>query len=123
MLRLTLTGACALILILMVGCGDSTSPTGTQGAPGVNPASLEPIDPALAAIYNRSCRSCHATGASQAPLSGVLENWAPRLEQGLDVLLDHTINGYGGMPPMGMCFDCDEAQFTALIRFMSGEGS
>ena len=120
-MRLILPGACALILVLLAGCGDSNAPA--SGGERVNPASLQPADAALADIYNRSCRSCHATGASQAPLTGVLENWQPRLEQGMDILLDHTINGFGGMPPMGMCFDCDEAQFTALIRFMSGDES
>ena len=81
-----------------------------------------PADPALAEIYNRSCRSCHAQGAAQAPLTGDRAAWAPRLEQGLEVLLEHTISGYKGMPPMGMCFDCGEEEFTALITFMSDSG-
>ncbi len=44
---------------------------------------------------------------------------APRLAQGIDTLLDHSINGYKGMPPMGMCMQCSEEQFRALIDFMS----
>ena len=37
----------------------------------------------------------------------------------MNVLLDNVINGYGGMPPFGLCMDCDAAQFEALIRFMA----
>ena len=76
--------------------------------------------PEVVAIYNRSCRSCHAQGQARAPLTGDTLGWEPRLAQGMDVLLDHTINGYQGMPPMGMCFDCDEDDFVALIKYMSG---
>ena len=37
-----------------------------------------------------------------------------------DALLDHTIDGYKAMPPMGMCMDCSEEQFIALIEYMTG---
>ncbi|MBE0763098.1 cytochrome c5 family protein, partial [Escherichia coli] len=49
--------------------------------------------------------------ASGAPLTGDAAAWAPRLAQGIDTLLDHSINGYKGMPPMGMCMQCSEEQF------------
>ncbi|MBT4519063.1 MAG: cytochrome c5 family protein, partial [Halieaceae bacterium] len=43
----------------------------------------------------------------------------PRMEQGMDVLIDHVIDGFQGMPPFGFCMDCDVPQFEALIRFMA----
>ena len=49
-----------------------------------------------------------------------LAAWNPRIAQGTDTLLDHSINGYNGMPPMGLCMQCSEAQFVALISFMAG---
>lgn len=105
-----------LLLALLAACADE----------GQAPAAvLEPTaaaDPAVMEIYNRSCRSCHAQGAAQAPLAGDRAAWAPRLEQGMDVLLEHTISGFNGMPPMGMCFDCEEEDFVALITYMSGGG-
>ncbi|WP_438268982.1 c-type cytochrome [Pseudomonas piscis] len=61
-----------------------------------------------------------ANPASGAPLAGDAKAWAPRLAQGADILLDHSINGYQGMPPMGQCMQCSEEQFLALISFMSG---
>ena len=39
--------------------------------------------------------------------------------KGMDVLVDNVVNGFGGMPPFGLCMDCDAAQFDALIRFMA----
>lgn len=36
----------------------------------------------------------------------------------MDQLLDSVIDGFGGMPPMGLCMDCDADQFEALIDFM-----
>lgn len=79
-----------------------------------------PADASVAELYNRSCRSCHAQGAGWAPRTGDREAWASRLQKGNAVLLEHTINGFKGMPPMGMCFDCNEEDFTKLISFMSG---
>lgn len=45
--------------------------------------------------------------------------WAERREQGEDVLLAHTLEGFNNMPPLGYCMDCETTDFTALIRFMS----
>ena len=110
---------CAVSLVLF-GCssGDGNGET----APAGTPSSTAPrsADAAIVELYNRSCRSCHATGAARAPRTGDVAAWAPRMEQGMETLLDHTINGFQGMPPRGMCFDCSDEQFRALIRFMSG---
>jgi cytochrome c5 len=105
-----------LLLALLVACGDDAPMPAAVSKPAAG------ADPQVVAIYNRSCRSCHAQGAAQAPLTGDRAAWAPRLEQGMDVLLEHTISGYNGMPPMGMCFDCEEEDFSALIIYMSGGG-
>jgi cytochrome c5 len=57
--------------------------------------------------------------ATGAPLTGDVAAWDTRLEKGADVLLENVINGFGGMPPFGMCMDCDADQFDALIQFMA----
>jgi len=80
---------------------------------------LRPAQPELAAIYERSCRSCHTIAASGAPLTGDKLAWAPRMDKGMDVLVDSVINGFGGMPPFGLCMDCSAQQFEALIQFMA----
>ncbi|MCB1702167.1 MAG: cytochrome c5 family protein [Pseudomonadales bacterium] len=103
----------------LAGCGEGPSAPPDAEAASRN---LQPADPALAAIYQRSCASCHTVAATGAPLTGDEGAWSPRMDKGMDTLLDSVVNGFGGMPPFGLCMDCDAAQFEALILFMaSGE--
>ena len=106
----------ALLLALLSACGE-----GPRGAPPAEAASraLQPADPELAQIYQRSCASCHTVAATGAPLTGDAAAWAPRLDKGMDTLVDNVVNGFGGMPPFGLCMDCDAAQFEALTGFMA----
>lgn len=100
------------------------SACGNGDAPQASTATVAPVAqaaPEIMALYNRSCISCHRSGAGGAPRTGDTAAWQPRLEQGLDLLLEHTIAGYKGMPPMGMCMDCNEDQFVALIEYMAGQ--
>lgn len=69
--------------------------------------------------YNKSCAACHNSGAAGAPKKGDKAAWAPRLKQGDAVLLKNVKNGIRAMPPKGMCMDCTDADFKALIKFMS----
>ncbi len=80
---------------------------------------LAPADAELADIYNRSCRSCHTIASTGAPLTGDTITWNARLTKGMPVLVENVVTGYGGMPPFGLCMDCNEEQFEALIRFMA----
>ncbi|WP_283786925.1 c-type cytochrome [Bermanella sp. WJH001] len=80
---------------------------------------LQPKDENLNAIYQRSCRNCHTLESTKAPLTGDVSAWQVRLEKGNDVLLNNVINGFGGMPPFGLCMDCNAEQFSALIDFMA----
>lgn len=69
--------------------------------------------------YNKSCAVCHAAGAAGAPRTGAPEEWKPRLEKGMDVLVKSVENGLNAMPPKGMCFDCSSADYEAMILLMS----
>lgn len=69
--------------------------------------------------YGKSCAACHTTGAAGAPKKGDKAAWAPRLKQGDAVLLGHIKNGFKAMPPKGLCMDCTDADYKALIKFMS----
>jgi cytochrome c5 len=78
----------------------------------------------LSAIYERSCKACHALINTGAPLTGHSAAWRPRFEaKGAAGLLASTIGGVNSMPTKGMCPDCSEDQFRALIAFMMTEGS
>lgn len=106
-----------MLVLLVSACGDTQS-----GRPGISEAAsraLRPADTELASIYDRSCRSCHTVAATGSPLTGDKQAWSPRMEKGLDVMLESVISGSGGMPPFGLCMDCDADQFEALITFMA----
>ncbi|WP_395600875.1 c-type cytochrome [Pseudomonas sp. B19125] len=110
------TALLLLVLSLLTACDDTPKPAPERTAA----TSTVPTDPALAQVYDTSCKLCHANPAAGAPLAGDKAAWSPRVAQGADTLLDHSINGYNGMPPMGLCMQCSEAQFLALISFMAG---
>ena len=107
----------AVAVLLLAGCGKESAPA--SGTAPTAPAAL-PADPPLAKLYQQTCMACHTKPGSGAPQSGVAADWQDRNAQGLDTLVDHTINGYKGMPPLGSCMDCSEDDFRALIRFMAG---
>lgn len=71
------------------------------------------------AKYDKSCKVCHAAGAAGAPKTGDVAAWEPRMAKGMDVLLVSVNNGLNAMPPKGMCFDCSDADYTALIEYMA----
>ena len=105
--------------VLLLGCGGDEP---DEAALAARAQTLTPADTALASVYDRSCKTCHAAAGTGAPLTGDTAGWQPRMDQGMDMLVDHVITGFGGMPPFGFCMDCDAEQFEALIQFMvSGE--
>ena len=69
--------------------------------------------------YNKSCAVCHASGAANAPKTGDAAAWEPRLAKGMDVMVQSVANGLNAMPPKGMCFDCSDEDYKALIEFMA----
>ena len=69
-------------------------------------------------IYNKSCMSCHMTGAAGAPKLGDIAAWAPRIEQGIDTLHTHAIQGIRGMPPRGLCMDCSDDEVKATVDYI-----
>ncbi|MBK5417573.1 c-type cytochrome [Pseudomonas sp. TH31] len=114
------TNSYAALLVfaaLLSGCGEAPKTPDSRS----EAASAAPTDAALAQVYANSCKLCHANPAAGAPLTGDKKAWEPRVLQGADTLLDHAINGYNGMPPMGMCMQCSEQEFLALISYMSGQ--
>ena len=115
-----LVAACS-VLLAMAGCDRSPQVPDVQAIAYARDA--VPADPALAAIYERSCRACHSHEEAKAPLTGFAPHWAPRLAQGMPTLLTHVRDGFNGMPARGYCNDCTDASYEALIRFMSANNN
>lgn len=70
------------------------------------------------AVYNQFCSACHTSGVMGAPKMNDAAAWEPRLEQGMDVVLKHAVEGYNAMPPKGTCADCSEDEIQAAIDYM-----
>lgn len=85
-------------------------------------AALSPADPRLAQLYAGSCKACHTVKDSLAPLTGDRTLWDSRWARGEEALLASAIQGKGGMPAGGQCFECTPEDLKALIAFMAGRG-
>ena len=71
-------------------------------------------------VYDRFCFACHAQGVGEAPLLQDADQWAQRLEKGMDELLRTSIQGLGAMPPKGTCMTCSDDEMVAAIRYLTG---
>ncbi|MFK7915316.1 MAG: cytochrome c5 family protein [Pseudomonadales bacterium] len=116
------------IALALSACAEDQNTSETATAPVIEPSAqdikradnAEPQDPALAALYNRSCRTCHGVEGMNAPLTLHTAAWQHRLDQrSAQGLLQSARDGYQTMPAMGLCNDCSDADFNALIQFMS----
>lgn len=102
--------------------GEATTVAKAESAPAAAaPAEAAgPVDGGQ--VYNMACMACHGTGAAGAPKMGDKDNWAPRIAQGMDVLLEHATKGFQGksgfMPPKGGRADLSVAQVEAAIGHM-----
>ncbi len=76
-------------------------------------------DQAVIDRYNKSCTFCHTTGVSNAPKTFDVQAWKPHLVKGMDKLVASVKGGLNAMPPRGMCPDCTDADYKALIVYMS----
>ncbi|RUO30994.1 cytochrome C [Aliidiomarina sedimenti] len=69
-------------------------------------------------VYNQACSACHAGGVLGAPKKGNAGDWEERIAKGMDVLLDHSINGFNAMPPRGGCGACSDEEIEAAVEHM-----
>ncbi len=81
-----------------------------------DPAQLEG-----AATYKEVCKACHASGINGAPILGNPKMWGPRVEQGVEVLIEHAINGYELMPAKGGKTSLSDEQVANTVRYMMSE--
>lgn len=72
-------------------------------------------------VYNKFCFACHAAAVGGAPLFADAEQWAPRIEKGIEVLYASTINGINTMPAKGTCMSCSEEELQASVDYMVGQ--
>ena len=72
-------------------------------------------------IYDNVCMACHTTGAGGSPKL-VQSDWDARLEQSMDTLYMHAIEGYTGdsglMPAKGGRSDLTDEQVKAAVDYI-----
>ncbi|QKT03739.1 cytochrome c5 family protein [Ectothiorhodospiraceae bacterium 2226] len=73
-------------------------------------------------VHQQACFACHGTGAAGAPRTGDKAAWAPRIEQGMDTLVKHAIEGFRGdkgfMPPKGGATHLSDEQVRNAVVYM-----
>jgi cytochrome c5 len=69
-------------------------------------------------VVDAQCSKCHAKGDGGAPKIGDRAAWAPRMQQGIDVLVLSAIRGHGGMPARGDKADLTDGEIKAAITYM-----
>jgi cytochrome c5 len=77
-------------------------------------------------VYNAACIVCHQPpGTGGAPPIGDVAAWAPRIEQGMDTLYMHALQGFQGsagyMPPKGGRVDLSDDEIRAAVDYLLEE--
>jgi cytochrome c5 len=70
------------------------------------------------AVYDQTCVACHAVSVAGSPKLGDQAAWAPRIQQGMDALVQSALKGKGAMPPKGGNASLTDAQVRAAVEFM-----
>ena len=102
------------LLISLSACDSSSTSTSPQAKSEAVVLSTE-----LQGIYDRSCKNCHTIENTGAPLTGDANAWNKILAQGIEPVVDNAMQGIGGMPPAGQCFECTPDQIKSLILYMA----
>lgn len=74
-------------------------------------------------VYDAVCMACHTTGAAGAPVIGNAGDWAPRIDQGMETLINHAINGFNAMPAKGGCASCPDEEIEAAVEHIVAEST
>jgi len=109
-----------MAVLALSGCGQGQSPATSRSKSDATAATAaEPLDARTLRLWTRSCALCHVDGNAGAPRVGDTEAWGPRLAEGREQLLEHTVEGLNSMPPLGYCMACEREDFLAMIDFMA----
>jgi cytochrome c5 len=119
-------GNAALLAIcggLLWGCSQGGS--GGTATPVAAPAPPPPpvVENTLGkSTYGKVCALCHAAGIGGAPKPGDKADWGPRIAQGMEVLYQHSLQGFTGtkgvMPPHGAVPTLTDEEMKAAVDYM-----
>jgi cytochrome c5 len=89
-----------------------------QAQPAAKPGADKPGAVDGKAVYSQTCVACHQVSVAGSPPLGDKAAWAPRIKQGMDVLVQSVLKGKGAMPPKGGNAALTDAQVRAAVDFM-----
>ena len=107
----------------MWGCSQSASPEASGPAAAPPPPAPPPVaeNTLGKSTYGKVCALCHAAGVGGAPKPGDKADWGPRIAQGMDVLYQHSLEGFTGakgvMPPHGAMPSLTDEEMKAAVNY------
>lgn len=69
-------------------------------------------------VVTQVCAVCHSTGMMSSPKLGSADDWAPRIEKGIETLYESAINGLNMMPARGGRPDLSDDDVKAAVDHM-----
>ncbi len=91
-------------------------------APAPAPTADDTTDVAAAGpgkdVVTKVCAVCHSTGMMSSPKIGSADDWAPRIEKGIDTLYSNAINGLNMMPARGGNPGLSDDEVKAAVDYM-----
>ncbi len=119
----------ALCSIFFIGCGGAEEPAEKPASTEGEAVSELVSGYDLAngkEIYEVNCASCHDEGVLNSPKTGDAPAWTARIEQGMDTLVQKSIDGYtaeGTMPPRGGVDTLTDEEVGNAVAYMVNESS
>jgi cytochrome c5 len=87
-----------------------------QAAAAAAPAKPGAVDGK--AVYDKVCVACHQQSVAGSPPLGDKAAWAPRIQTGIDAMVQSVTKGKGAMPPKAGNPALSEAEIRAAVEFM-----
>jgi cytochrome c5 len=97
-----------------IGASTAPAPTAQATAAKSGPVSGK-------GVYDKVCVACHQVSVAGSPRIGDKAAWAPRIKQGMDVLMQSVIKGKGAMPPRAGNPSLSDAEVRAAVEFITSQ--
>ena len=69
-------------------------------------------------VVKQVCSRCHRSGLMKSPELGNKQDWAPRIEKGVDKLYHSALNGFNKMPARGGRKSLSDEKVMAAVDHM-----
>lgn len=116
----------ALATMQLGGCSEAPQVDSELTATLIQPVARVELKVATVAAGNRSgeqvvkalCSACHDAGVLEAPRTGNVDDWAPRLAKGLEQMVVSATNGVRAMPPRGGDAELSDAELKRAVVYL-----